>query len=79
MKTFKEFISEATVKPIDIDKIKDKALNKKALQIIKKKQKAFYNDDEQEVDTWNNLKKDVDSLNDLYKYTNWVPVIPLER
>lgn len=72
MKSFKDFISEATT--IDLDKITDKKLNKLAWNALKKKQKVFFNAEEQEVKTWNDLKKEVDSVNDLYKYTDWKSV-----
>ncbi len=73
MKTFKELCEEP--KTIDIDLIKDKSMNKKAFATMKRGQNVFYSKTDDKLATWSQLKGDVDSLNDLFKYTDYRQVI----
>lgn len=72
MKSFKEYLTEA--KTIDLDAITDPKLNKKAWNIIKKKQKAYYSAEDKEVLSAAEVKKEVGSVTDLFKYTDYVVV-----
>jgi hypothetical protein len=72
MKKFKDFLEEATT--IDLDMIKDPKLNKKAWNILKKKQKAYYSAEDNEVLSAADVKKDVGSVSDLFKFTDYVTV-----
>lgn len=73
MKGFKEFLAEA--KTVDLDQIKDSKLNKLAWKLLKKGQKVYYSPSEKEVASWNDLKKEVPNVNDLFKYTDYMAVI----
>ena len=80
MKTFAEVhatLQEAKAQhhTIDLDMIKNKDLNKKAWKLLKKGGKVYYSADEQSVDSWATLKKGVDSVADLYKYTDYLSII----
>jgi hypothetical protein len=75
MKTFKELMTEAKMKTINIDDIKDKSLNKKAWSILKKKQKAYYSETDNEVVSHEEVKKSVGSIDDLFKFTDYKSVV----
>ena len=62
-------------KTIDIDKIKDKKLNKEAFALLKKGQKAYYSETDQAVISGSDVKKEIGSTNDLFKFTDYKSVV----